>query len=123
MAWEVAFAISIIGSAFFLVYLSTKLENNSFIFDSMKIMMIIVALFIVLINAALPIHLVENVNATDNPGSITSEKTVDLINLATTNLKVVRITITVFIFLFLLWLILTIMQKGYINHMKRRGLE
>lgn len=121
--WELTIGVCILGTAFFLVYLSDKLGKDTFFHDAMKILMIVSALFILLINAALPIHLIENVNATDNPGSITSDKAADLVNLSTTNLKVTQVIIVVFILLFMLWLFVVIIERGYMKHLRKRGLD
>lgn len=118
MSWEVAIVVSVFGTAFFFVYLSSQIDGNTFIHDGIKLLLIASAMFVLLINAALPLHLVDNLNQSGS-ADLSVQGFTELTNLGTTNLKVVKTVITVILWLTLLLLIIVVIDRGYMKWMRK----
>ncbi len=102
ISWAIAIVLSTLGSAFFLVYLAANFEGKSYLYGWLKLLFLILALFIVLINATLPVHIIDFANQTE----VTNHTFVGMANIASLNVKVVSIGITFFMWIFFVWMII-----------------
>ncbi|MAG77586.1 MAG: hypothetical protein CL811_12590 [Colwelliaceae bacterium] len=107
--WELALVVSILGSAFFLVYLARSIDNENGLHEAMKLLLMLVSIFVVLIGASIPIHLVDYANQSTDV-NISAASYTALFNATNLNFKILTYTIITFMFLFFIFLFLAVIS-------------
>ena len=103
MAWETALVISILGMAFFFVYLASTLREDNFWYSSLKLFLVLFALITILINATVPFHLVDYANQTQNDSLVYNFSA--FTNVVNTSIKVTVIGVEFFLWLFVIMMV------------------
>jgi hypothetical protein len=107
MAWEIAVVASVLGTAFFFVYLANGVEGKTMWHQGMRLLLVLSALFVIILNAGLGFHFVQYANET----ALATNHTFSGMNtIMNTNIKVATVTATTFMFFFLVWLIWVVIR-------------
>jgi hypothetical protein len=62
--WELALIASVLGTAFFLVYLSTTIDGENKWLQVMKVFLVLSAMVLILVNVSMPHFIIEGANQT-----------------------------------------------------------
>ena len=107
--WELSIIVSVLGTAFFLVYLSRSIggDNDNLWLQGMKTFLVLVALVILLLNVAMPYHILDGAEEFETR-NMTTETKAKIVNTLDTNLTVTMWTFIFFMVLFTMYFFVSI---------------
>ena len=115
--WELSLIVSVLGTCFFLIYLSTTLQGDDKFIQPMKIFLVLVALFLMIINASLPNIIIDATNETT--ADLTNTTVINLHNHINTNMSILLYAISFFMIIFILYYMYTVLMQ----HREKKKLE
>jgi hypothetical protein len=108
MGWETAIVLSVLGVSFFLVYLSTTFDPTDKWIQGFKVLLILVALVLVVLNSGIGIKLLEANNS--SLGAANYNITANIHSGLTTNMFVIIWTFIFFMMLFVAYFLICLFR-------------
>jgi|TARA_Y100000310_G_scaffold89016_1_gene86139 uncharacterized membrane protein YwzB len=116
--WEVAIILGMLGSAFFMMYVSNSIDSEKGVFMAVfKSLFLLTSLGMMLLVAPASYHIV-NIN---NGSAASASLVLGLSNVVSTQINIFNKVYIVFMFMFIVWFFWQVMQVYISSYMKRKN--